>query len=476
VNGSRAHPNAKYASKEFRVNLVSVDLVVKNGTIVTPSTSFQGGIAIKDGKIASIGSNASLPYADRTIDASNLSVLPGVIDVHVHFRDPGYTYKEDFGSGSAAAAAGGITTIFDMPNNSPPPKNVEALRAKIDSAKAKSLVDYGLYGLLTVGSLPEIEQLARNGIIGYKCFMGETVGKIPPPSDGEMLEQFQAVSRLGLRAAVHAENDSILQYRIGKLRSEGRVDAHAHYESRPHIVEQEAVTRAIMYAAESSCNLHIAHLSSSRGVAAIESAKRRGQNVTAETCPHYLVLDDNYYSKIGSLMKMNPSIKTADDRAALWDALRNGVVDMIATDHSPHALEEKQKPIIFDCVSGFPGLETSIPLMLTQVNRGRISLNKYVQLTSENPAKAWKIFPRKGTIAIGSDADFTIVDLKARAKVDPSKFYSKAKWSPFERFEVEGLPIYTIIRGRVVMDHGFVDKRPGGTMVSPITEDYRNTS
>ena len=167
-------------------------------------------------------------------------------------------------------------------------------------------------------------------------------------------------------------------------------------------------------------------------------------------------------------MKMNPSIKEASDKAALWTGLNNGTIDMIATDHSPHALEEKKKPMIFDCISGFPGLETAVPLMLTAVNRGLLPLTTYVKLTSANPARVWRLYPQKGVTRVGSDADFTIVDLKAKSKVDPSKFHTKAQWSPFDGFETQGLPVYTIVRGNVVMDHGVVDTRPVGKMISPI--------
>ena len=445
----------------------TADLVIKNGTIVTESYTFEGAIAVNGGKITSITSNENAPSANKVIDATGLHVLPGVIDVHVHFRDPGYTYKEDFGSGTAAAAAGGVTLIFDMPNNFPPPKNVDALRLKIEAAK-KAIVDYGLYGLLTVGNIADLTPLAEAGVIGYKCFMGETVGKIPPPNDGEMIDQFAVVSKANLRVSVHAENDPILQYRIEKLKSEGRGDAHAHYESRTGVVEEEAVRRAIMYAAESKCKLHIAHLSGERALAGLAEAKRRYQPVTAETGPHYLLLDDEQYVKIGSLMKMNPSIKQASDKAALWAALNNGTIDMIATDHSPHTLDEKRKPMIFDCISGFPGLETAVPLMLTQVNKGMLPLTTYVRLTSANPARAWRLYPQKGVTRVGSDADFTIVDLKAKSKVNPATFYSKAKWSPFDGFEVQGLPVFTVVRGNVVMDHGKVDQRPVGKMVSPL--------
>jgi dihydroorotase len=447
--------------------VADADLLIKNGTIVTETCTFGGTIAINNGKISSLSSRNKAPSARKVIDATGLHILPGVIDVHVHLRDPGFKHKEDFGSGTAAAAAGGVATIFDMPNNSPPPKNIEALNEKIEAAK-KAIVDYGLYGLLTKGNTADLLPLAERGVIGYKCYMGETVGGILPPNDGEMIEQFAVASRSNLRVSVHAENDSILQYRTQKLKSEGRRDAHAHYESRPDVVEEEAVRRALLFAAESECKLHIAHVSGKRTLEALLEAKRKYQPVTAETCPHYLLLDEEQYATIGSLMKINPPIRTASDKEALWAALNNDTIEMIATDHSPHTLDEKTKPVIFDCLSGFAGLETAVPLMLTQVNKGMLPLTTYVKLTSTNPARAWGLYPQKGATNVGSDADFTIVDMTARSKVDPAKFYSKAKWSPFDGFEVQGLPVYTIVRGNVVMDHGNVDTTPVGKMVSPL--------
>ncbi len=456
--------------------MTQVDLTIKNGTIVSTNTSFQAGIAVKEGKIVAIASNANLPDSSRTIDAAGLFVLPGVIDVHVHLRDPGYTYKEDFKTGTLAAAAGGTTCVFDMPNNHPPVRDVTALKDKIHAAEEKAVVDYGLYGLLTDGNLDEVRKLAQAGVIGYKCFMGETLGKIGPPSDGEMLDELAEVAAVDLRVSVHAENDPILQYRINKLRKQGRRDAYAHFESRPQIVEEEAVNRAIAYERETKCKLHLAHLSSVQGVDAVRKAKQRRQPITAETEPHYLLLDDKDYEKIGSLMKVNPAVKTEIDRASLWNAINDGTIDMIATDHAPQTLEEKTRPIIFDCMSGFPGLETSVPLMLTQVKKGLLSLSKYVQLTSENPAKAWGIYPQKGCIAIGSDADFTIIDPTMKGKIEPAKFLSKAKWSPFENFQFEGAPVYTVVRGNVAMDHGSVDGTVKGKMIRPIVDSRKTES
>jgi dihydroorotase len=443
------------------------DLVIRGGTIVTPSAMVRMAVTIRDGKIASISSDERVPGASRVIDADGLYILPGVIDAHVHLREPGPTYKEDFATGTAAAAAGGVSCVFDMPNNLPPTKNVEAFNTKVELAASKAVVDFGLYGLLSVGSLKEVEGLSKAGVVGFKCFMGETTGSIPPPSDGEMLDQFSEVARLGRRVAVHAENDSIVRYLVDKLRSEGRVYPRAHYESRPQIAEEEAIGRAMLYAKERTCPLHIAHLSSEGGAELVRNAKVGGLPVTSETAPHYLLLDDGMYARLGSLMKINPSVKTPTDRAALWRAVNDGTVDLISSDHSPHTLEEKTTEAIFDAPSGFPGLETSVPVMLTQVNKGLLSLNKYVQLSSENPARVWGIFPRKGCVEVGSDADLTIVDLKSKSKVDPARFYSKAKWSPFEGYDLQGAPVYTISRGAVVMDHGVVDTHVRGRFVAP---------
>jgi len=453
--------------------LSSADLVIKNGVVAVSSSLRRCAIAAKDGKIAWLGSNSNAPSATKVIDASGLVVLPGVIDVHVHMRDPGATHKEDFRSGTAAAAAGGVTTVFDMPNNTPPTKDVESLRQKVIEAERKALVDYAFYGLITVGNADEILPLARAGVIGFKCYMAETTGNVLPPPENEMLAALAVVAKARMRVSVHAEDDSIVQKGIASLRKMKREDALAHYESRPAAAELAAVRRAITLARKAGCDLHIAHLSSAAGASEVRAAKRSDQrrgadDITAETCPQYLLLDEGDYQAKGSLMKSNPSIKGKEDRTALWRAVKDGTVDMIASDHAPHTLDEKTgHSSIFDEASGFPGLETSVPLMLSCVNKRRLSLAGYVKMTSESPAKAWGIYPKKGSIAVGGDADFTIVDMKKEWKIDPQRFYSKAKFSPFEGLTVKGAPVYTVVRGNLVMEHGHVDMRSKGEMLRP---------
>ena len=451
----------------------SADLVIKNGRVAVSSSLRSCAVSVKGGRIAWIGQNSNAPPATKVIDASDLLVLPGVIDVHVHMRDPGATYKEDFRSGTLAAAAGGVTAVFDMPNNNPPTKDVDALRMKVKAAEDKAIVDYGIYGLITAGNTGEIAPLARAGVIGFKCYMAETTGDVLPPSDAEMLAGFAAAARWGLRVSVHAEDGSLVRRRIADLRKKGRVDALAHYESRPAEAESKAIRQAIAFARRASCDLHIAHLSSAAGVREVRKAKtfRRGRkepDVTAETCPQFLLLDKRDYRTKGSLMKSNPSIKGREDRSALWSALKDGTIDIIATDHAPHTLTEKTaEGSIFDRPSGFPGLETSVALMLTCVNKGRLTLARYVKMTSENPARAWGIYPKKGAIAVGADADFTIVDMKKEWSVDPERFFSKAKFSPFEGFKVKGAPVHTVVRGNVVMAHGHVDTHSRGEWLRP---------
>jgi dihydroorotase len=420
-----------------------------------------------------MGSGSNAPSARKTIDASGLVVLPGVIDVHVHMRDPGSTYKEDFRSGTASAAAGGVTTVFDMPNNSPPTTGVDAFRAKAEEASEKALVDYGLFGGLARGNSREILPLVREGAIGFKWYMAETTGNLPTPSEPELLGDLSALAKARRRLAVHAEDDSLVREGVSSLRSSGRRDAAAHYESRPAAVEVVAVRRALGLARESGCDIHIAHASSAGGAMEVRKAKhtsgvRRG-GVTAETCPHYLLLDEADYARKGSMMKVNPAVKTARDRLALWRAVNDGTIDMIATDHAPHALSEKTDgDSIFDRASGFPGLETSVALMLTSVARGLLSLTRYVRLTSEGPARAWGIYPKKGGIAIGSDADFTIVDTRKEWTIDASRFESKAKYSPFDGSKVKGAAVYTVVRGSVVMDHGEIDATCKGELQRPL--------
>ncbi|HET7264849.1 MAG TPA: dihydroorotase [bacterium] len=451
-----------------------VDLIVKNGTIVSPAASRRGHLLIQDGKILAISVRDDLPDAKRTIDASGLHVLPGLIDPHVHFRVPGLEYKEDFNTGSQAAAAGGITTVIDMPNVVPLTSSVAGFQAKAAAVQGTSYVDFGVYAVIVEGSLREILPLAEAGVVGYKIFLGETVGNIPAPPDGEIIAAWRLVAETGLRCGVHAEDNGIIHYLRKQLQDAGRTDPLAHLESRPSVAEAEAISRAILFAREARSKLMIFHMSAAEGVDLLRRGKDGGVDVMGETGPNYLLMEgeDMVRMRLGSLLKINPPVRSREHADALWRGLLDGTIEVLGTDHSPHTREEKMldNPMgdIWKAAAGWPGVETNVPLMLTQVNAGRLTLNHYVRVQAEGPARAWNLWPRKGHLGLGADADVTIVDLRRESTIDQERLHSKNKFTPFHGFRVTGLPVYTIVRGRVVMEGGEIVGRPEGRLQTPI--------
>lgn len=439
------------------------DLVINGGTIVSPDAQYKASIAIRDGVILAIGAANAMPPAEQTLDASGLHILPGAIDVHVHFRDPGYPQKEDFASGTAAAAFGGVTTVFDMPNTLPTIGTPQALAEKHAIASAKAYVDYGLYAVLGEDSLEHVDALVEGGIIGFKLYMGNTFGRIPSPTTGAMLEAFEVVAPTGKRISLHAETNSIMERRESRLRAAGRTEPLAHLAARPAVVAVEAVARAAILAEWTGARIHVLHISSAAELRPLAEAKARGVDITGETCPHYLLLSDADYDTFGGVIRVNPPVREAANQQPLWDALMNGTVNMIATDHAPHAPEEKTRPDIWTVDCGFPGVETQMPLMLTEINRGRATIQDYVKWSAENPARIWGLYPRKGTLTVGSDADIAIVDLDRIWTIDDTVIQSRSKISPWHGRKSTALPIHTIVRGRFVMKDRILQETARGT-------------
>jgi dihydroorotase len=452
---------------------VPVDLIVRNGTVVSPAASYRAHVLVQDGRILELRVRDDLPEARRIIDAAGLHVLPGLIDPHVHFRVPGLEYKEDFNTGSQAAAAGGITTVIDMPNVVPPTANVEGFRAKVACAEGVSYVDFGVYAVIVEGNTKDLLPLAEAGVVGYKIFLGETVGNIPAPQDGEILDAWRLVAQTGLRCGVHAEDNGIILYLRKKLQAAGRTDPLAHLESRPAVAEAEAVSRAMLFAHTAKSKLMIYHMSAAESVALVRQGKDRGVDVAGETAPHYLIMEggDMVRMGLGSMLKVNPPVRSREHADALWRGLLDGTIDAIGTDHAPHTREEKMfdNPMgdIWKAAAGWPGVETNVPLMLTQINAGRMSLNHYVKVQAEGPARCWNLWPRKGNLGRGADADITIVDMRKPGAIDQDRLHSKSRLSPFHGFRVTGLPVYTIVRGHVVMENGEIVGRPVGRLQTP---------
>ena len=445
------------------------DLVITGATVVTHTASLNAAVAIRGGRILAIGEQAAMPAARETLDATGLHLLPGAIDVHVHFREPGYTHKEDWLTGTAAAAAGGVTTVFEMPNVNPPTATPEALTLKLEAAK-KAHVDYGIYGLLAEDNIEQLEALIEGGVAGFKCFMGNTFGNLPSPSTGAMLEGFEIIAGHGLRIALHAETASIMARREKRLQAAGRSDPLAHLASRPAVVAVEAVARAAILAEWTGARIHVLHISSADELRPLREAKARGVDITGETCPHYLLFDERAYAEQQGIIRVNPPVRERNHQLGLWEGLRDGTIDMIATDHAPHAPAEKLRNDIWSVDCGFPGVETQMPLMLTQVRAGRLSLTDYVRLSSTSPARAFGLYPAKGALLPGSDADIALVDLECADTVAAERFRSRSKITPFEGMKVVGMPVHTLVRGRFVMkDRSVVeDSRGWGASVRRI--------
>jgi dihydroorotase len=437
-----------------------MDLLIVNGTIVSPQGKTIADIAVKNGVIAEIATPGSLndTKLNQTIDAKGLYILPGCMDAHIHFRDPGQTHKEDFVAGSMAAAAGGITTIFDMANNKPLIDGPQAVAEKIKLTSGRSYVDYCFHGLAAAQSIGHFKEMIDAGVRGFKGMMSISAAGTPTIDDGNLRHALAELRETDTVLTVHAENTSIIKAEQKKLQAAGRIDWRAHMESRPVASEVEAITRAILFAEEAGGRLHVAHIAAAKSVDIIRAAKQRGVRVTTETGPHNLVLTDADYERLGPSMFMNPPIRTAADQAALWEGVRDGTIDMISTDHAPQTEEDKfASNSVWASISGFCGIETSVPIMLTAINEGKLTLERYVAVSSFSQAQHFKIYPRKGAIQVGSDGDFTIVDMKKAGTIHKSELKSKTKVTPFDGFRYTGAPVYTIIRGNVVMAHGRVD-------------------
>ena len=321
---------------------MAADLVIKGGWVVTPDATFKGGVAISKEVIVAIGADDSLPDGKEVIDVKGKHILPGLFDGHVHFREPGMTHKEDFNTGSTAAVCGGITTVVDMPNTVPPTADAEQVKVKKELGEAKSLVDFGITGVVVQTNTKDILPMAAAGAIGYKIFFGETIGNLPFPDDGMCMEAFDYIAQSKLPLGIHAENRQIMAYCTNKLKTEGKNDARYWEASRPDICEAESVHHAIFFAETFGTKLHVFHMSSKQAAYMVRDAKARGLRITAETGPHYLLREPNDMDNVGSLLKMNPPVRTKDHAEVLWQGLREGFVDTLATDHSPHTLDEKR--------------------------------------------------------------------------------------------------------------------------------------
>ena len=436
------------------------DLTFKNGLVFTAGTLVEGGVAVTDGKISAIGATPFLPTGKVEIDLQGATLLPGGVDTHVHVRDPGGRERGTFETESLAAAAGGITTILEMPISSIPQYSVPILEERIRVAKGQSTVDFAFYG--AAGNRPEhISDLAAAGAVAFKTYLfkplagreGEFDGACAE-DDGNLLEIMEAVAKTGKILAVHAENDSIIQNLTKKLRKKGRRDFLAHGEARSPITEISAVKKIICYAEETGARVSICHVSTPEAMELIRKAKGRGMAVYAETCPQYLFCDEESATPLGPLAKFNPPIRARESVKRMWEFISDGTVDFIGSDHGPFLLSEKEPGFhdIFAAPSGSTGFEERLPLLMTAVKEKRLSLSRAVDLLSSNAAKIFDLHPAKGAIALGADGDLVAVNVDAPFRVDPSSMKTAGKSIArlYEGRELFGRVETTTVRGRVV--------------------------
>jgi dihydroorotase len=430
------------------------DLLFKGATVVNQDGASEADIGVRDGRIAAIGS-IKKKQSGETVDVSGLHILPGVIDTQVHFREPGFEYKEDLESGSRSAVLGGVTAVFEMPNTRPATTSAEALADKVSRATGRMFCDFAFFVGAThdnVDRLAELELLP--GAAGVKVFMGSSTGDLLV-DDEKMLARVLATIRR--RAAFHAEDEARLKARLSHRR-EG--DPSSHSEWRDPQAALMATTRLLRMASAAGKRVHVLHVSTAEEM---DLLARHKDIASVEVTPQHLTLvAPEAFKALGTLAQMNPPLRDRAHQERLWWGLREGVVDVLGSDHAPHTLEEKAKSYPAT-PSGMPGVQTLVPVMLDHVNEGRLSLARFVDLTSAGPQRLFGI-AGKGRIAVGYDADLTIVDLKAKRVIDNPWIGSKCGWTPFAGRKVKGFPVGTVVRGRRAMWEGELGE-PGGKPV-----------
>ena len=432
------------------------ETVLTGGDVVTSDGIHRADIAIRDGRITAVGPEAK---GGSEISIRGLTVLPGVIDSQVHFREPGHPDKEDLESGTRAAALGGVCSVFEMPNTWPPTTTAAALEDKLRRARGRAWVDHGFFVGASPGNIDQLAELERlPGCVGVKIFMGSSTGTLLVPDDQSLAQVLASGTR---RCAVHAEDEERLNERKALLAVDGGVEQH------PWIRDPETALRAtrriVAIARAAARPIHVLHISTAQELPLLAAAK---DIATAEATPNHLTLAaPACYRELGSRAQMNPPVRDEVHRHALWEeGIRNGAIDVIGSDHAPHTLAEKELPYP-QSPSGMPGTQTLLPVMLDHVHRGQLTLTRLADLVSRAPAQIYGA-QRKGSLAIGYDADLTVVDLNAKRTIRDDWIATKAGWSPFSGKVVHGWPVMTIVRGHLVMREDEMLGTPAGCPVT----------
>ncbi len=436
---------------------MSVDLVVRGKLVSHIGIWREAAIAVKDGKVVAITHSSQAPKAREVVDYGELLILPGVVDNHTHSLG---VKEEGHWNSTSSAAAGGVTTINDHPLDlGGAPSSRRELQQKAEKTSKESVIDFALLA----GGLPEklenMLEVGDFGVTGYKILMHSTAGssdyKMRAVNDGELYALFEAAAQVNLPAMVHAENDWIINLLVERYLEADKVYPAAHCETRPDVTETVAVATAIELAKALGCRLHILHASVPRTFELISQAREKGIDVTGETCPHYLVCNENRWKEVGANFKINPPLRSEEFRVSLWKLLKAGMIHLVASDHAPHVPNIDLN--IFNNFSGSPGVETMLPLIFDEgVNKGRIGLTDLVRVLAYNPARLTGIYPQKGVIAVGSDADIVVFDPDHEWVIEGSKLRSQSGWSLYEGMKIKGKVRTTFVRGKRVFADGEV--------------------
>lgn len=443
------------------------DLLLRGGELVTPGGTLRADLAVADGVVVDLA--VELPgSAALELDVRGMHVFPGVVDAHVHFNEPGRAEWEGFASGTRALAAGGTTSFVEMPlNASPPTLDGPSFDLKHLAAQRSSLVDFAFWGGIVPGNLERMPELAERGVVGFKAFMSDSgIADFAAADDLTLYEGMACAARLGLPVAVHAENDSITRRLAQRAAHEGRSDARDWLATRPPIAELEAIERAIVLAHDTGCSLHIVHVSSGAGVAAVAAARRRGVDVSCETCPHYLVFTADDVERLGSFAKCAPPLRDAGEREALWQAIAGGTLPMVASDHSPSPPELKQGSFAA-AWGGISGCQTLLSSLLTEGWAARtLPLTTVADIAAGFPARRFGL-DGKGALLPGSDADLVVVDLAWSGELRAEDLHYRHRHSPFVGRQLRGNVLQTFVRGTSVWDRGRFTASAAGRLIRP---------
>jgi allantoinase len=444
---------------------MGVDLFLKNAQIATDTDVFPGGVAVQDGKIVEVTAPGAEVEASQVIDLEGKLLMPGLVDAHAHFNQPGRDHWEGYCTGTMAAAAGGVTTVLEMPLNATPPTiNAELLAIKRRSVAGDAVVDYGQWGGLVDNNVDDLAGMDAEGVIGYKAFMSNSGVDFERLKDDVLYAGLEEMRKLGNLIGVHAENEDVTSYLGQKLRASGRTDRASWFESRPPAAELEAVLRACYWAKVTGGNLHVVHVTIAEAFQAVAKAKAEGVHVTAETCPHYLFFDQDDFVELGPAAKCAPPLRSRRDVEALWDAVKGGLVDTIGSDHSPCTWEDKAPGMdnIWKAWGGISGIQSMLPALLTAgVHERGLALPDLVRMTSANPARLFGLYPQKGALLPGSDADLVVVDLDREWTLEADQLFYKNRHSAYVGRTFKGRVERTLVRGTSVYADGKILVEPG---------------